>query len=171
MADPLEGYDPNYYIEPTHAAWTNTEMKGPPDTDILPLPCCITEDGDGHVITASAWRVNKSQREMLEAGAVIRLTVWQHPIPPLAVGIEPPWCEKCAAHKIFDYDERKFVCEHGGTSSAEDDPDASRSAAPADLASDFKPAPADERVDVPPAAGGEAGRHPESNPDGGETYG
>jgi hypothetical protein len=44
----------------------------------------------------------------------MRMSVWQHPIPPLALAIEAPFCNACEAPCIYVKSERMFVCATDG---------------------------------------------------------
>lgn len=100
-------------LEPYEPVWANAVMHGPPGTDIGDLHCRIAADEDGQVVTESAWQPNALQRQMVKAGANIRLAVWQHPIPPLAVMLEFPTCEVCEQTMVYVIDRAMFRCPAG----------------------------------------------------------
>jgi hypothetical protein len=95
-----------------------TILKGPEGTDVGDLHCDLEpfeEAGMRGFVTHSGWMTSPEQDAMLAAGAHIRLAVYQHPIPPLAVSVEPPICG-CHGEKMdFYYDPNEggsFTCRH-----------------------------------------------------------
>lgn len=98
-----------------------SEMHGPKGTDVGTLPVEFEptlEFGEPTTITHSGWMPNEEQQRQLSAGAHIRLSVWQHPIPPLAVGVEGPVCQCHDQEMVWDRDEDDeedpggYVCRH-----------------------------------------------------------
>jgi hypothetical protein len=72
-----------------------TILHGPPGTDVGNLACDLEPVQEGtsrFVVTHSGWRATDEHLAQLAGGAHVRLSVWQHPIPPLAVTVEPPVC-------------------------------------------------------------------------------
>lgn len=101
--------DTNWLV-PFKTPNSNAVLKGPSE-GIGDLDCELTEDPEFHsVITDSAWGLDDEQRARIGAGAHIRLGVWQHPIPPLSVEIEPPYCESCGAPKVYVTAESAYFC-------------------------------------------------------------
>lgn len=94
-----------------------TVFHGPEGSDVGDLHCDLepyNEDGIKGIKNHSGWKPDEAQVAMLAAGAHVRLSVYQHPIPPLAVSIEPPVCE-CHGEKMdfyFDGEEGSFTCRH-----------------------------------------------------------
>lgn len=103
-------YAPNQ-LTPMKTPHSNSVLKGPPGTDVGDLDCELGPDDDGYMVTASAWDLTSEQRAKLAAGGHIRLSVWQHPIPPLAMALEGPFCG-CGVEMTFDGDA--FNCEVPG---------------------------------------------------------
>jgi hypothetical protein len=95
-----------------------TVFHGPPGTDIGDLACDLEpymEGGEPAIINHSGWSLTEAQVKALEAGAHIRLSVWQQPIPPLAVSIEPPVCHCHGEPMHYEEDESGFYCRHQPT--------------------------------------------------------
>lgn len=87
---------PDHQLIPQKGGRYNEVLHGPPGTEIGDLPCELEpfmEDGRPFIVTHSGWRATPEQLVQLQAGAHLRMSVWQHPIPPLALGVEPPVCE------------------------------------------------------------------------------
>lgn len=111
-----EVYPPTQLV-PLGGGRYKTVFHGPEGTDVGDLHCDLEpfdQDGIKGIANHSGWRPDDAQAEMLKAGGHIRLTVFQHPIPPLAVNIEPPVCE-CHGEKMdfyFDGEEGSFTCRH-----------------------------------------------------------
>lgn len=106
----------NDALSPMPTPFTNSTLHGPPGTDVGDLHCELAVDEEyGSVATVSAWVLTEQQRVWIAAGAHIRMTVWQHPIPPLALAVEPPFCEGEAKNHapvsmIFVKSEATFAC-------------------------------------------------------------
>lgn len=95
-------------LQPMKTPHSNSVLKGPPDTDVGNLDCELGPDDDGHMVTASAWNLTQDQRNRIAAGAHLRMSVWQHPIPPLALAVEAPFCGACDREMSWD---SRFFCE------------------------------------------------------------
>jgi hypothetical protein len=102
-----------YQLRPVETPAHNSMLKGPPDTDIGDLSCRVTKDEDEAVVTLSTWEPTEHQRELIAAGARLSMMVWQHPIPPLALGVEAPFCN-CGTEMIWVKNERRFACPQCG---------------------------------------------------------
>lgn len=94
---------PEHQLVPLKGGRYKTILKGPPGTEIGDLHCDLepfVAYGAPVTISHSGWQPSAEQVRMLASGAHVRLSVWQHPIPPLAVAVEPPICrchsEPCA---------------------------------------------------------------------------
>jgi hypothetical protein len=99
-------------LAPTKTPYSNWVMKGPEGSDDigdLSVELAVDERYRS-VATISAWELDARQRELVAAGAHLRMTVWQHPIPPLALAVEAPFCEVCEMDMIYVRGERKFAC-------------------------------------------------------------
>lgn len=75
------------------------------------------------VVTHSGWKLTEEQLAYLADGGHIRLAVFQHPIPPLAVSVEPPVCD-CHGESMNWSPEDGFSCSQtptAGEESAEQD--------------------------------------------------
>jgi predicted RNA-binding Zn-ribbon protein involved in translation (DUF1610 family) len=93
--------------------YTNAVLKGPSE-DIGDLPCELALDPEHKsVVTVSAWEPDERQRALIAAGAHLRMSVWQHPIPPLALAIESPFCN-CGSVTIYVKNEGAFACPNCG---------------------------------------------------------
>lgn len=90
LADPDDDRYREDQLRPVKGGRYQTVLHGPPGTGIGDLHCHLLPDPDGSVVTQSGWQPSPEQIEQLRQGGHIRLSVWQHPIPPLAVGVEPP---------------------------------------------------------------------------------
>jgi hypothetical protein len=104
-------------LTPTTTPYTNATLKGPNES-VGDLRCELAVDprygGEkGVIVTVSAWELDERQRELLAAGAHMRMSVWQHPIPPLALAIESPFCN-CGSETIYVRAERAFACPNCG---------------------------------------------------------
>lgn len=97
------------WIEPSTTPFTNAVLKGQPGTDVGDLELELCQEG-GKVCSVSAWDLNERQRELVAAGAHIRLGVYQHPIPPLSMSIEAPFCPTCKAAMVYVKAEGSFFC-------------------------------------------------------------
>jgi hypothetical protein len=93
--------------------FTNSTLRGPAE-DIGDLECELTvytsEVTGESICTDSAWEPDEHQRDLLAAGAHIRLGVWQHPIPPLMVSLEAPFCDTCETSMVYVKAEGAFFC-------------------------------------------------------------
>lgn len=102
-----------YYLDPIETPHTNATLKAPPGMEEsvrpLRLELCLDPD-DRTLVSVSAWDLDDKQRDLIAAGAHLRLGVWQHPIPPLSLQIEPPFCDTCKAPKVYVRSEREFAC-------------------------------------------------------------
>lgn len=96
-------------------------FHGPPGTEVGDLHCDLEPFvmGDTPVtINHSGWHPTEEQVRQLESGAHVRLTVWQHPIPPLSVSIEPPVCECHHQAMAWNEDESGYQCQMIAVSAA-----------------------------------------------------
>jgi hypothetical protein len=97
------------WLVPFETPHSNAVLKGPtPDVGDLPSELCVDENN--LVVNDSAWGLDDEQRRRIAAGANIRLSVWQHPIPPLSVEVEPPFCGSCKAAKVFVVATSEYAC-------------------------------------------------------------
>jgi hypothetical protein len=142
---------------------SNSVLRGPEGTDVGDLHCELARDPRYEsIVTVSAWELDDKQREWLAAGAHVRLSVWTHPTPPVAVAIEPPFCV-CGSETIYVRSEKQFQCPRCGQPVEVGTPpdgnpkleivgDATSPTerAEAEVKRDFSPAPDDE--EPPPAA-------------------
>lgn len=139
-------------LRPTVTPQSNSVLRAPEGMDNCgDLHVELVPDDDSRsVITCSTWTLDARQRALVAAGANMRMSVWQHPIPPLALSIEPPFCDSCGVLTVFVWSEGKFACPscEKRVQHAEDDRDAAR-AAEKQVRADFSPAADD---DLPPAA-------------------
>lgn len=131
-------------LSPVKTPHTNAVLRGPEGTDVGDLDCELSIDPEyGSFVNVSAWDLDVRQRELIAAGAHLRMTVWQHPIPPLGLAVEAPFCESCDTMTIYVKSERRFACPNcrGRVRPGEIDPktDAERR-----VREDFRPAPDDE---------------------------
>jgi hypothetical protein len=100
----------SYWLVPFKTPHSNSVLKGPTE-DVGDLDVELCEDPNFHtVVSDSAWGLDDGQRRRVAAGANIRLSVWQHPIPPLSVEIEPPFCDSCEAAKVFVGATGEYAC-------------------------------------------------------------
>lgn len=92
----------------------NSKLHAPPgrEDEVGSLECELADGGGGSVVTLSRWVLSDEQRKMIESGAHVRLGVWQHPIPPLAVSLEGPPCEECDREMTWDANLQTFTCAH-----------------------------------------------------------
>lgn len=97
-------------LDPVAVPYHNLVMHGPPGTDVGDLSTWVGRDTDGYAATVSTWAPDARLRELIAAGANIRLTVNMHPTPPVAVEVEPPFCELHREIKLFDQERKAFVC-------------------------------------------------------------
>lgn len=104
-------------LSPIVTPFSNSILKGPEDTDVVDLACELAIDPEGgFTVTVSAWDLDERQRAWVAAGAHMRMSVWQHPIPPLALAVEAPFCPVCAAPCVYVKSEQAFVCATGDCS-------------------------------------------------------
>lgn len=111
-----EDYPPHQLV-PVMGGRYKTALHGPEGTDVGTLYCDLEpfeQEGMRGVVSHSGWLTTTEQDLMLQAGAHIRLAVYQHPIPPLAVSIEPPVCECHGEAMDFYHDgeDSTFTCRH-----------------------------------------------------------
>ena len=137
---------PVSWLEPFRTPHSNLVMHAPPGAeDVKDLDVEIAVEGRS-VWTTSAWGLTDKQRQMIAAGAHLSMGVAIHPIPPLCLMVEPPFCSRCQTMQVFVGEVSAFACpncdprlsgqsnggvrligEHGGHA-PEDDRDASRRA-------------------------------------------
>lgn len=99
-------------LDPMQTPRSNIVMKGPDESvgDLHSELSIDTYYGEkGVVVSSSAWDLDERQRELVAAGAHIRLSLWQHPIPPMAVSIEAPYCG-CSSPTVWVRDAKHFRC-------------------------------------------------------------
>jgi hypothetical protein len=133
-----------------------TVFHGPEGTEgVGDLHCELEpfeEGGMKGIKNHSGWKPDDIQAEMLKAGGHVRLTVYQNPIPPLAVSVEPPVCE-CHGEKMdfyFDGEEGSFTCRHvSGGDTHEPSSNGSSASALQQAKDDFSPAGGDAAGDEP----------------------
>jgi hypothetical protein len=107
-----------HQLRPLKGGRYKTVLHGPPGTEIGDLHCDLEPYVEGEqpaMISHSGWMPDEVQAEMLAAGAHVRLSVWQHPIPPLAVSVEGPVCECHGEEMSFLKPEGEtlfFACRH-----------------------------------------------------------
>jgi hypothetical protein len=135
-----EGYHENQLLQGTYPPYDRV-IHGPKGTDVGSLWIEVNVDEDRHVVTASSWNLDDRQRAMVEAGAHIRLSMWEYPICPVSVAVEAPFCECHAEEMDYDEDSGGFHCRHLTNAG---DTDASDSDAEEQLRRDFSPEPDDE---------------------------
>lgn len=99
-----------YQLKPSRTPHANAVLKGiDDDMGDLEVELCIDPEYKS-IASVTAWDLDDHQRELIAAGAHIRLGVWQHPIPPLSVGVEAPFCEECQTQKIYVKASKGFFC-------------------------------------------------------------
>lgn len=109
--------DPRYgdeQLRPLKGGRYKTVFKGPPGTEIGDLHCDLEPYIEGDrpaVINHSGWQPNEQQVAMLAAGGHVRLAVYQQPIPPLAVSVEPPVCTCHDLEMWWAPGARRFICQ------------------------------------------------------------
>lgn len=140
-------------LAPVKTPFTNAVLRGPEGTDdIRDLHCELAVDPVYRTpVTVSAWELDERQRELVAAGAHLRMSVWQHPIPPLSLAIEAPFCAGSGlAHDpvsmIYVKSERRFACpacEYRLQPLAEGSEPATAEEAERQVRGDFEPAPGD----------------------------
>jgi hypothetical protein len=111
---------PDYQLTPLKGGRYVTVLHGPPGTDVGDLHCDLEpymEGGQPAIISHSGWLPTEEQIRRLKAGAHIRLAVFQHPIPPLAVSVEEPVCA-CHGHPMTLAGEA-FVCRYSDPADVE----------------------------------------------------
>lgn len=133
----MTDYNPEQ-LRPMKTPQSNLVMKGPKGTEVGDLDVELAEDTTHKsIVTVSAWELLDVHRDMIAAGGHIRLSVWQHPIPPLAVAVEAPFCDADGAEMEFDQEHMTFKCPNCTAATngsppkeepGEDDRDASRRA-------------------------------------------
>ena len=97
----------------TVTPFTNRVMHAPPgqEEEVGDLAVELAVDPlHRSVVTVSAWELDERQRRLVAAGAHLRMSVWQHPIPPLALAIEAPFCGNCGGVTIYVKGESRFAC-------------------------------------------------------------
>lgn len=137
---------PTCWLDPFKTPHSNLVMHAPPDSEgVRDLDVEMAYEGRS-IWTVSAWNLTDDQRAMVAAGAHLSMGVALHPIPPLFLMLEPPFCGKCEGLEVFVKSEGAFACPNcdprfGGKSNGgvrlveddaghapEDDRDASRRA-------------------------------------------
>lgn len=108
---------PDYQLVPLKGGRYATVFHGPPGTDVGDLHCDLepyfeaSAPGEGpFLINHSGWMPSEEQVKKLEAGGHIRLSVWRHPIPPLAVSVEPPVCACHEEAMQWDGESEGWLC-------------------------------------------------------------
>jgi hypothetical protein len=127
---------PGHQLIPQQGGRYTTVFNGPEGTDVKPLPCELADDGFGHVVNSSGWRPTDQQKAQLLAGAHIRLAMWTHPIPPVAVCVDPPVCRCHGDDMLFDTTDEGYYCAHTPTARREE-----KKSAFTQAKSDFTPQP------------------------------
>lgn len=107
----------DHQLSPLRGGRYNQVFHGPPGTDVGDLHCDLEPFIMGETpitINHSGWQPSERHVRQLESGAHVRLTVWQHPIPPLAVSIEPPVCRCHNETMSWDDEDCGFYCNRLG---------------------------------------------------------
>lgn len=108
--------DPRYHalqLHPLKGGRYKTVLYGPEGTDIGDLHCDLEPYVEGDrpaIVSHSGWMPSEEHVKMMAAGAHVRLGVFQHPIPPLAVSIEPPVCSCHDMPMDWHGDDGGFYC-------------------------------------------------------------
>lgn len=131
---------PDHQLIPQKGGRYTMVFHGPPGTDVGDLHCELAEDDSGNVVNSSGWRPTDDQVEMLVAGAHVRVALWTHPIPPMAISVEPPVCLCHGLPMLFDAPEGAFTCLFA----AADDGTTNGRVNLEQAHQDFKPEPVDE---------------------------
>lgn len=132
---------PEHQLVPQKGGLYTVLFKGPPGTDIGDLHCMLQQDGN-HVVNSSGWKPDEEQIAKLEAGAHVRVALWTHPIPPMAVMIEEPVCHCHGEPMVFDRDDCGYYCPRTPPTAGEGD-DANQKAY-AEARKSFKPKPVED---------------------------
>lgn len=121
MSDKADPYTPafdprhgDHQLTPIQGGRYNEIIHGPPDTDVgdlhIELEPQVFENEHPTTVTHSGWHVKEEHAKMLEAGAHVRLSQWQHPIPPVAMSIEPPVCGCHGEPMTWSEHDEGFYC-------------------------------------------------------------
>lgn len=143
---------PEHQLVPLKGGRYQRVFHGPPGTDVGDLHCDLEPVGevvDGEqktwVVNHSGWEPSDEQIAQLSAGGHIRLSVYMHPIPPLAMSIEPPvdadgspmiWNQRLGAYVTAGL--ARNIEQRQGEMDAEDDRDTARRAEE-EVRRDFRP--------------------------------
>lgn len=143
--EPTEDPDkyPDHQLTPLKGGRYTDIFHGPLGTDVGDLYCDLEPYFEGEkpaIINHSGWLASEEQARQLEAGAHIRLSVWSHPIPPLAVSVEPPVCDHCDRPMVWDSDDCGYYCPDVQASGRAADP---KAAAEKEVRDSFSPADED----------------------------
>lgn len=88
---------------------------GPPqgqEDRVGSLDVRLESDDGGHAVAVSAWKPSEEELTLLNAGATIVVALWQHPICPLAVGVEPPTCPDDGEEMTWDGELQQYRHAH-----------------------------------------------------------
>jgi hypothetical protein len=113
VSDPRHG---DHQLTPLKGGRYDQIIHGPPGTDVgdlhIELEPVVFEDQHPTTVTHSGWHVSEEHLEQIEQGAHVRLSLWQHPMPPVAVSVEPPVCACHGDTMEWDPDEGNYYCAH-----------------------------------------------------------
>lgn len=111
--DPRHG---DHQFTPLKGGRYDEIIHGPPGTDVgdlhIELEPQVFENEQPVTVTHSGWHVKEEHVRMLEAGAHVRLSLWQHPIPPMSMSIEAPVCECHGEEMVWNDHDGGFYCAH-----------------------------------------------------------
>jgi hypothetical protein len=138
IADPDDGYHPAQ-LRPVKGGRYVKVFHGPPGTDVGDLHCDLEPYMEGDrpaIINHSGWMPSDDQLAQLAAGGHVRLSVFMHPIPPLAVWVEPPVDDQGRPLVWVPQLQAFLAPEHAGEHMASEE---ARKRAEADVRRDFRP--------------------------------
>lgn len=152
---PFRDLGPVSWLQPFKTPHSNIVLHAPPgqEEEVNDLDIELAFE-DRSIHSVSAWDLTEDQRAMIAAGAHLSMAVGIHPIPPLSLQVEPPFCPGDSTMMVFVKSAGEFACptcdprfggngavrptEEDGNHAPEDDRDASRRALD-EAHSDFSP--------------------------------
>lgn len=88
---------------------------GPPkgqEDHVGSLDVRLQGDESGSAVATSAWKPSDEELKALNGGGTVTVSLWQHPICPLAVGVEAPVCPDDGEEMTWDDSLQRYRHRH-----------------------------------------------------------
>jgi hypothetical protein len=105
-------YGPEGWLEPVQTPHTNVVMHAPPghEDEVGDLHVELVSHEGRYLATVATFDLTDEQRLRVASGARIQLHLLQHPMPPVGLQVEPPYCEKDGTLMVFVKAAGEYAC-------------------------------------------------------------